>query len=119
MDAPASFQDVDSIRQLLNALKDLGVTHLDTAARYPPNNPGLSERLLGEAGAGDFVVDTKILTDTRTDGSGDLAFEAMNKSVGNSLKSLKRANVSIAHVRRKSLLSLGSALKNLGHTSTP
>lgn len=33
------FQDKDSVTNLLNALKQLHIIRLDTAARYPPFNP--------------------------------------------------------------------------------
>jgi aflatoxin B1 aldehyde reductase len=90
--APGSFQDSNSVRPLMSTLKDLGVTHIDTAARYPPPSPGLSEKLVGESADG-FVVDTKVITDTRTDGSGDLENKTMEKSVNESLRRLNRDKV--------------------------
>ncbi|KAJ8128348.1 hypothetical protein O1611_g5286 [Lasiodiplodia mahajangana] len=87
-----AFQDADSVKNLLQTIRGLGISHLDTAARYPPLNPGRSEQLLGEAGdlSRDFVVDTKVYTDTRTDGSGELTRAAISKSVDESLQRLRR-----------------------------
>jgi aflatoxin B1 aldehyde reductase len=90
--APGSFQDGDSVRPLMSTLKELGITHIDTAARYPPPSPGLSEKLVGGSADG-FVVDTKVITDTRTDGSGDLERNTMEKSVNESLGRLNRDSV--------------------------
>lgn len=93
---PPSFPDVDSVEKLLPALKELGISRLDTAARYPPLRPGRSEELIGEVAqlSSGFEVDTKVYTDTRTDGSGDLEREKMEESVEKSLKSMKRGGVS-------------------------
>lgn len=93
MAGTGSFQDAESVRLLMSTLKELEITNLDTAARYPPPSPGLAEQLVGETADG-FVVDTKVLTDTRTDGSGDLKKETMEKSVNESLGRLKRKSVS-------------------------
>lgn len=87
------FQDAGSVNSLLAHLKVLGIDCLDTAARYPPLKPGRSEQLLGEANesAANFLVDTKIYTDTSTDGSGDLTREAIEKSVDASFKRLRKS----------------------------
>lgn len=99
------FQSVESIKSLLNTLQDLGIRRLDSGARYPPLNPGQSEALIGEARelSRDFLVDTKVYTDTRTDGSGDLTRDAVRKSVAGSLERLKRPEgmgVNVLHVHR-------------------
>lgn len=95
------FQDSDSVTNLLHTLKQLGINHLDTAARYPPFNPGKSEQLIGAANVpGDaFVIDTKVYTEVG-DGSGDLTNTAIPKSVDGSLERLHRpqgVNVLFAH----------------------
>lgn len=89
------FQDPTSVDNLLSTVKELGINRLDTAARYPPLNPGRSEQLLGEASSlsnleAEFSIDTKVYTDTRTDGSGDLTREAVARSVKTSLERLGR-----------------------------
>lgn len=86
------FQDPTSVDNLLSTIKELGINRLDTAARYPPLNPGRSEQLLGEASnlEAEFSIDTKVYTDTRTDGSGDLTREAVARSVKTSLERLGR-----------------------------
>lgn len=95
------FQDSDSVTNLFQTLRQLGINRLDTAARYPPFNPGKSEQLIGAANlSGDaFVVDTKVYTEVG-DGSGDLTHAAMQKSVDGSLERLRRpqgVNVLFAH----------------------
>jgi aflatoxin B1 aldehyde reductase len=77
----SQFQDAKSVSEVFDALKNLGIDCIDTAARYPPLNWGGSEKLIGEAlAAGDynFRVDTKAFTDTATDGSGDLTREKLH-----------------------------------------
>ena len=87
----SSFTSASSVHSLLQTLQSLSIAHLDTAARYPPLNPGRSEALIGEAkglysGFEEvFRVDTKVNTDTKTDGSGDLERTRMEGSVGASL----------------------------------
>ncbi|KAG8156726.1 hypothetical protein KVR01_013331 [Diaporthe batatas] len=94
------FQDKDAVTDLLSTLKQLGINRLDTAARYPPFNPGRSEQLIGEADtSGAFVVDTKVYTEVG-DGSGDLTQAAMQKSVGGSLSRLQRPHVNVLFAHR-------------------
>ncbi|KAI8946932.1 putative oxidoreductase [Xylaria longipes] len=98
-----AFQDVQSVKSLLATLKDLGISHIDTGARYPPLNPGRSEELLGEARdiSQDFIIDTKVFTDTRTDGSCDLTPEAISKSASSSLQRLQRPEgVNVLYIHR-------------------
>lgn len=86
------FQDENSVTNLLRTLQDIGVSRLDTGARYPPLNHGRSETLIGEARmfSKSFVVDTKVFTDTRTDGGGDLTCQAVQRSIDGSLQRLCR-----------------------------
>ncbi|KAI1287516.1 putative oxidoreductase [Xylaria venustula] len=98
-----AFQDAQSVKTLLSTLKDLGISRIDTGARYPPLNPGRSEELLGEARdiSRDFTIDTKVFTDTKTDGSGDLTPEAISKSANSSLQRLQRPEgVNVLYVHR-------------------
>ncbi|KAK7711265.1 hypothetical protein SLS63_012698 [Diaporthe eres] len=95
------FQDSESVTNLLQTLRQLGINRLDTAARYPPFNPGKSEELIGTANLPNdaFVVDTKVYTEVG-DGSGDLTNTAIQKSVDGSLERLHRpqgVNVLFAH----------------------
>lgn len=97
------FQDTESVRKLLEQARSLGITHLDTAARYPPLSPGRSEELLGLAHdvSGAFKVDTKVLASTSNpDGSGELSREAIAQSVDASLKRLHRDSVDVLYVHR-------------------
>lgn len=86
------FQDAESVKNMLNILQSLGINRLDTAPRYPPLSPGRAEELLGEASdlTGDFTVDSKIYTDTKTNGGGDLSHNAMKVSIDGSWALLKR-----------------------------
>lgn len=88
-----SFNDVPTVAQALCTLKDCGITHVDTAARYPPMMKGESERLLGEARAAEkgFTIDSKILMGS---GQGELEASAVVKSLTESLQRL-----GVQHVR--------------------
>lgn len=88
------FQDPQSVEKLLKNLKELGVYRLDSGARYPPRNPGRAEELIGETNdlSRSFIIDTKVYTDTRTDGSGDLTSEAIEKSMQASLQRLRKSD---------------------------
>ncbi|KAI1141145.1 putative oxidoreductase [Hypoxylon sp. FL0543] len=97
------FQDAESVKSLLATLQRLRVRRLDSGARYPPLNPGRSESLIGEARelSRYFAVDTKVYTDTRTDGSGDLARDSVRRSVEGSLERLRRPEgVNVLHAHR-------------------
>ena len=120
MTGSSSFQDVASVQELFKTLKDVGITQLDTAARYPPNNPGMSEKLIGEA-RGEFVIDTKVLTALTNDGSGDLAKDAMQKSVDESLSKLNQKSVSTDDQYMRSLVKLTSLQVNIlySHRADP
>lgn len=86
------FQDPSSVESLLKDLQNLGIHRLDSGARYPPMKPGRSEELIGQTKdlSGEFVIDTKVYTNTQTDGSGDLSSEAIEQSLNASLQRLKR-----------------------------
>ena len=89
------FQDSSTVRNLLENLQELGIYRLDSAARYPPMKPGRAEELIGETQdiSGGFRIDTKVYTDTKTDGSGDLTSEAVERSLLASLQRLKTDGV--------------------------
>lgn len=86
------FQDPSSVESLLKDLQNLGIHRLDSGARYPPMKPGRSEELIGQTKdlSGEFVIDTKVYTNTQTDGGGDLSSEAIEQSLNASLQRLKR-----------------------------
>jgi hypothetical protein len=90
------FDDPQAVSEVLDFLKKHDIHHIDTAGRYPPLNPGLSEILLGQADAAQkgFVLDTKILAGPG-DGSGELAKSAIGKSLSTSLQRLKVDSVRI------------------------
>ncbi|KAF2686556.1 aflatoxin B1 aldehyde reductase-like protein [Lentithecium fluviatile CBS 122367] len=93
--SPPHLSTPSSLTPLLTTLPSLGIHRLDTAPRYPPLDPGRSEQLIGETAevSKGFVVDTKVYTDTGTDGGGDLGWEAMEGSVTGSLGRLGRERV--------------------------
>ena len=92
--------DVESVSGLIGKLSELGINHIDTAARYPDGYNGQSEELFGLSGAGakGFVIDTKILVRGR-EVAGSLGLDAVRKSVPDSLERLKvsRVNTLYAH----------------------
>lgn len=88
------FQDPASVQSLLEILEDLGIHRLDSGARYPPMKPGLAEGLIGESSelSVRFTIDTKVYTNTQTDGSGDLEIKAVETSMLSSLQRLKHSD---------------------------
>lgn len=91
------FQDAISVRTALKSLQKAGIGRLDSGARYPPLKPGRAEELIGETNdiSGSFLVDTKVYTDTKGDGSGDLTLGAIEKSILASLQRLQRPKASL------------------------
>ena len=89
----STYLTIDAVSELLVALKNQGIEHIDSAARYPPTDPGQSEHLLGEANAAHagFNVDTKISVEG--DGSGSLTAAAIALSLQGSLERLKVTKV--------------------------
>ena len=86
----------EEVEELTRTLQSIGLGHLDTAARYPPTSPGLSEKLLGEATVGaSFLVDTKILISG--DGRGHLSEANIAKSIEQSYESLKVTKINILY----------------------
>lgn len=85
------FQDPQSVYALYETLQELDINRLDSGARYPPLKPGRAEELIGETKevSDGFTIDTKVYTDVRTDGSGDLKGEAVEKSIQGSLQRLR------------------------------
>ncbi|KAI9697359.1 MAG: hypothetical protein M1820_007865 [Bogoriella megaspora] len=83
------FDDVEEVSKLLEVLEKHGIKRIDTAGRYPPIKPGVSESLLGQSKASEkgFVIDTKILAGPG-DGSGELENAAISESLSNSLQRL-------------------------------
>jgi aflatoxin B1 aldehyde reductase len=93
------FQNQDSVNSLLRTLRGLGVERLDSGARYPPLNPGRSEMLIGYSKefCKGFIIDTKVYTNTQTDGSGDLTRAGISKSLTGSLQRLQ-INEGVRHL---------------------
>jgi aflatoxin B1 aldehyde reductase len=89
-----SFDDAETVTEVLNILKDCGVTQIDTAPRYPPFKPGKSEDLLGEAQAVSkgFLIDSKVLA--KPGGGGELETEALTNSIATTLTRIGSKQVS-------------------------
>ena len=94
----------EKVAGLLRALRALGITHLDSAASYPPNNAWNTETLLGQSGAlqhdgvsSTFIVDTKVLVQrvntSVAKGVPFLAPAAIARSLDTSLRLLNRTSV--------------------------
>lgn len=85
----AEWENLDSVKNLLDILKTHGINEVDAAGLYPVTNMGACERLLGEAGAFDagFQIDTKILV-TSMDTDGTLETDKINTSVKDSFDRL-------------------------------
>ncbi|KAK8050763.1 hypothetical protein PG994_012493 [Apiospora phragmitis] len=90
LDPGRGLQDTEEVRDILVLARSLGTKEIDTAARYPATNMGLSEKLLGEFQAipQGFAVDTKILVLSK-DANGTLEPEKIRTSLENSRKSLQ------------------------------
>ena len=102
------FQDSQSLYTLYKTLQELDIRRLDSGARYPPLKPGRAEELIGvtkEIGHG-FIIDTKVYTDVRTDGGGDLKSEAIDSSIQASLQRLKLVEGVSRQGRLKSFVAL-------------
>jgi len=95
------FDDPQAVSEVLDLLEKHGIRHIDTAGRYPPLSPGMSETLLGQADAAQkgFVLDTKVLAGPG-DGSGELEESAIKKSLSTSLQRLKVNSVNTLHCHR-------------------
>ncbi|EIN06754.1 aldehyde reductase [Punctularia strigosozonata HHB-11173 SS5] len=94
------FTTVEEVSSVLSKLKEKGIIRIDTAARYPPTNPGASEKLIGEAHAAQlgFVIDTKV--NVAGDGRGSLSAEAIAKSIEESLGRLGVDKVNVLYCHR-------------------
>ncbi|KAI0882615.1 Aldo/keto reductase [Annulohypoxylon maeteangense] len=95
-----TLQDEAIVSTFLDALNDGDVSQIDTAARYPPDNHGGSERMIGrvKAPARGFTINTKVLF-AGQNSDGTLSKEAVRKSVANSLEVLgvKKLGILYAH----------------------
>ncbi|PQE05038.1 hypothetical protein CJF30_00004831 [Rutstroemia sp. NJR-2017a BBW] len=98
-----NFPNASSVQALLDLLKHHKISHIDTAARYPPGKFGLSETLLGEVQAAEqgFSISTKIFTNPAAgNGEGELSREAIESSLAGSLGRLKVKQVDILYCHR-------------------
>ncbi|KAI1460984.1 Aldo/keto reductase [Annulohypoxylon moriforme] len=95
-----ALQDEKNVSAFFDVLNNGGVTQIDTAARYPPDNHGGSERMIGrvKAPTRGFTINTKVLF-AGQNSDGTLSKEAVRKSVANSLEVLgvKKLGILYAH----------------------
>lgn len=98
------FKDPEVVSPFLDIVSSCGINQIDTAARYPPDNHGGSERMLGSVKAAEkgFTINTKVLF-PGNNSDGTLTKEAVRKSVANSLKVLgvEKIGILYAHVYDK------------------
>lgn len=94
----------EQVQELLDQLKALGISRIDSAARYSPGNPGGSERLLGQVGAAEqgFIIDTKVnaSNDKIATGFGTLTAQAIAQSLDESFERLKVQKVHTLYFHR-------------------
>jgi len=87
-----AFPDVDATKAALKVLEENGVKNIDTAQLY-----GESERLLGEAGAGEhFIIDTK--SKGGFDGGNALKPEVLSKLAHESIEKVKVKKFDIFYI---------------------
>ncbi|KAI0182687.1 putative aldo/keto reductase [Xylaria flabelliformis] len=93
-----ALQDPTFASQFLDSVRSTGISQIDTAARYPPDNHGGSERMLGAIHASDkgFTINTKILF-AGQNSDGTLSKEAVRRSVASSLKRLNIDKIGILY----------------------
>ncbi|KAI1295316.1 Aldo/keto reductase [Xylaria venustula] len=95
-----TLQDPEIASKFLDTVRKTGITQIDTAARYPPDNHGGSERMLGTVHAADkgFTINTKVLF-AGQNSDGTLSLGAVRKSVDTSLRQLgiKKIGILYAH----------------------
>ncbi|KAI6087424.1 Aldo/keto reductase [Hypoxylon rubiginosum] len=93
-----ALQDESVVSQFLDVLHDANISQIDTAARYPPDNHGASERMLGsvKAYSRGFTINTKVLFPGNSS-AGTLSKEAVRKSVANSLEHLHADKLGILY----------------------
>ncbi|KAK6189352.1 hypothetical protein LQW54_013347 [Pestalotiopsis sp. IQ-011] len=84
---------IDEVRKQLGSLDKLQCRQVDTAALYPFTSPGEAERLLGEIGHEGLLVDTKAMW--YDNGDNTLTFDAVQKSINESLERLRASKVNI------------------------
>ncbi|XDG03177.1 hypothetical protein ABKA04_002792 [Annulohypoxylon sp. FPYF3050] len=95
-----SLQDETIVSQFFDVLNEGGISQIDTAARYPPDSHGASERMIGrvKAASKGFTINTKVLFAGQSS-DGTLSIEAVRKSTANSLEVLgtKKLGILYAH----------------------
>lgn len=89
--------DKDYVSKFLDDIRAIGISKLDTAAHYPHDNIGGSERLLGQVDAvkKGYTINTKVAFASSVPGS--LSSERVRESVALSLKQLKVPSVDILY----------------------
>ncbi|KAI0154182.1 Aldo/keto reductase [Xylariaceae sp. FL1272] len=93
-----ALQDPEFASAFLDTVRSTGITQIDTAARYPPDNHGGSERMLGAVHAADkgFTINTKVLF-AGQNSDGTLSLDAVRKSVATSFQQLGIEKIGILY----------------------
>ena len=98
----AQFNTVEKVEQLFALMRKEGVQQIDTANGYPPEAPGTSEELLGQADAASkFIIDSKVLSFT----AGSHTLDKLTESLSTSLHKLhtKQTNIEYLHAPDRSI----------------
>ncbi|OIW31723.1 Aldo/keto reductase [Coniochaeta ligniaria NRRL 30616] len=94
--AQGDFSTAESVAQLVDTLRAVGINRIDVSSRHPPGSDFLAEKLFGAAGVADkgFAVDVKSHI-VQLDPRGSMRREGVRGSVEGSLGrlGLKKANV--------------------------
>lgn len=101
-----SLQDETVVSQFFDVLNEGGISQIDTAARYPPDNHGASERMIGrvKAASKGFIINTKVLFAGQSS-DGTLSKEAVRKSTANSLEVLGTNKLGILYAHAPDLVT--------------
>ena len=91
----SQFNNGETVRSAIDLAKRYGVTTIDSARRYPGENSGSSEMVIGQAKPTDITIDTKVLSL-----EGSHTPENLQESIDKSLSALglKQVNILYLHV---------------------
>lgn len=89
----STFNDGKKVEPLLDVLRSNDVTRIDTARRYPPQNSGTSEQVLGENDLSDLSIDTKVWSMP-----GRHQPTELQKSIDESLAALKVPKINVLYL---------------------
>jgi len=89
----SNFDTAEMAQATVDILRNYGTTRIDTARRYPSQNSGTSEQVLGQADLQDLIIDTKVWSMPGCHTPAEL-----QKSVNESLRALNLSKVNILYL---------------------